>query len=518
MGRAVPAEFVVTDGSPATPEDLQAALEPGFSVVPGGRSRTVRRTWLDTFDWRLYRAGLTLELVSGHGPGELVLTTADGERFTAPASGVRWPAPSSALPPGPLRSRLADVARERALLPAARVVSHLIPLRARNADEKTVAWLTVDRSAATAPAGAQLPGRLSVTPVRGCQAQAEHIARTLGHAHGVAPAGAPQLDAALAAAGRHPGDYTGKIDVELDGGMPARLALAAVLLRLLGTLEANVAGTLRDTDTEFLHDLRVAVRRTRTALKLAGRLLPDGLAAEFGHEFAWLGLITTPTRDLDVYLLNYPAMAASLSSAAPAELEPFRAYLAARRGRERRRLVRALRSRRFRELTARWRAVLTGLARPRRGPTAAELAAQVLGRAHRKVLRLGAAITGSSPPERLHDLRKRCKELRYALEFFASLCDPAGYRQAVKDLKGLQDVLGTFQDCQVQQHEIRTAAGEMMAAGDVPATALLAMGDLAAQVARTEARVRREFAGRFAEFASEASQQRFAALVPGASS
>jgi CHAD domain-containing protein len=421
---------------------------------------------------------------------------------------------SSALPPGPVRARLAEVAGERALLPAARVVSNLQALRARNADCKTVAWLTVDHSAATTPAPAQLPGRLSVTPVRGYQIQANRIAQALAQASGLEPAALPQLEEALAAAGRHPGDYSGKVDVTLTSGMPARLAMKAVLLQLLGTLEANVAGTVRDTDTEFLHDLRVAVRRTRTALKLAGAVLPDGLAAEFAAEFAWLGTITTPARDLDVHLLAYPATAASLAAAAPAELEPFREHLAARRARERRRLVRVLRSRRFGGLTASWRGALTGLSRPGRGLTAGQLAARVIGRAHRKVLRLGAAITGSSPPEHLHDLRKRCKELRYALEFFASLCDPAACRQAVKDLKGLQDVLGTFQDCQVQRQEIRTAAAEMMAARDVPATALLAMGDLAAQVARAERRARGEFAGRFAEFASEASQQRFRTLLP----
>ena len=60
--------------------------------------------------------------------------------------------------------------------------------------------------------------------------------------------------------------------------MPARLALRTVLLNLLDTLQANVPGTLRDIDTEFLHDLRVAVRRTRSALKLAGDVLPAGLA------------------------------------------------------------------------------------------------------------------------------------------------------------------------------------------------------------------------------------------------
>jgi CHAD domain-containing protein len=129
------------------------------------------------------------------------------------------------------------------------------------------------------------------------------------------------------------------------------------------------------------------------------------------------------------------------------------------------------------------------------------------------VLSLGCSITADSPPERLHDLRKRCKELRYALEFFASLHEPAAHRQVVRELKDLQDCLGTFQDSQVQQHQIRQIAGEMLAAGDVPVTALLAMGDLAARLARTEHRARGEFSGRFAAFASPGSQRRLRSLV-----
>ncbi len=510
-------DFVLGDGQRSAPEELQAALEPRYSLVKDGRSRTLRRTWLDTFDWRLHRAGLTLELVTGRGHhGQLVLTCAGGERITEPANGVRWPALATELPPGPVRSRLAEVTRERALLPAARVVSHVASLRACNTDDKTVAWLTVDSSAATAPAPAQLPGRLSVAPVRGYQAQADRIATLLTGVNGVEPVDLPQLDAALAVGGRRPGDYTGKIDVPLTAGMPARLAMAAVLLRLLSTLEANVAGTVRDTDTEFLHDLRVAVRRTRSALKLAPTVLPDGLAARFAPEFKWLGAATTPTRDLDVYLLLYPKMAASLSSATPAELAPFRKYLEQRRAQEQRQLVRALRSRRSAALTTGWREALTGLAAPRRGPAAADLASRVLRKADKRVLKLGGSITDASPSEQLHDLRKRCKELRYALEFFGSLCDPASYRQALRDLKGLQDCLGTFQDCQVQQHEIRTIAAEMLAEHDAAAVTVLAMGDLAAQIGRTERRARREFADRFAEFASEGSQQRFKALIPDA--
>ena len=237
--------------------------------------------------------------------------------------------------------------------------------------------------------------------------------------------------------------------------MTARAALRAVLLQLLDTLEANVPGTLRDIDTEFLHDLRVAVRRTRSALKLAGDVLPASVPARFRPEFKWLGDLTTPTRDLDVYLLNYDEMADALVSATPAELEPFHAHLARRRVIEQRALARGLRSARFSRLTCEWRSVLTGLSVPRAGERTAELAARRLRRAHRRVLRQGRAISADSPAEQLHDLRKRCKELRYLLEIFASVFDPQAYQRALKDLKGLQDCLGEFQDHQVQQEETK---------------------------------------------------------------
>jgi CHAD domain-containing protein len=503
--------FVFTDGERPVTDAVREALAPRFSVVPGRRSRTVRRTWLDTFDWRLHQAGLTLEYVTGRGPGELVLTGCGGERMTATAGGTRWPALADALPGGPLRDRLEALTEVRALLPAARAASSVTEFRVRNTDDKTVAWLTVDQMLTPV-----LPTRLSVTAVRGYQAQADWIARHLATEPGVTPGAVPPLDAVLATAGQAPGQYTGKVDVTLDPAMPARTALAAVLLRLLDTLEANVAGTVRDVDTEFLHDLRVSVRRTRTALKLGGDLLPPGLAAEYRLAFKWLGDLTTPTRDLDVHLLTFAAGAATLTSASPADLVPFHDHLTRRRTLEQRRLARALRSARFAKLTSGWRAALTELKPPKHGPTVARAAARIIGRAHRRVLALGGAITDDSPAQNLHDLRKRCKELRYALEFFASLYDPAAHRQAVRELKGLQDTLGTFQDCQVQQQEIRVIAGEMMTARDVPATALLAMGDLSAQIGRRERQARSEFAGRFADFASPRAQARFRALATDA--
>ena len=509
-------DFVLSGDDRPPLDVVRAALAPRFSVAPAGRPRTVRRTWLDTFDWRLHQAGLALEQAAGPGLSEYTLTGADGERITVAAGRIRWPALASALPPGPLRARLEPVTWIRALMPVARGTSTIQQWRVLNADDKTIAWLTVNQTSLAAPGADGLPPRLTVAAVRGYQAQTERIVTCLAGTPGASAAHDSVLASALAAAGRHPGADTGKIDVELTADMPARCAMEAVLLRLLDTLEANVAGTVRDIDTEFLHDLRVSVRRTRSALKLCGDALPAGLADRFRGEFKWLGDVTTPIRDLDVYQLNYPAMAASLQSATPEDLAPFAEHLARRRELEQRRLARALRSARFVSLTRDWRAALTRQRPARRRRTAARLAAERIRLAHRRVLRAGAAITADSPPESLHELRKRCKELRYLLEFFASLHDPAIHRQAVRELKGLQDCLGTYQDCQVQQHEIRMFATQMMQEHRVPVTALLAMGELAGQIAAREHQARGEFGGRFADFATAANQQRFRALTADA--
>ncbi len=62
----------------------------------------------------------------------------------------------------------------------------------------------------------------------------------------------------------------------------ADLAVADALLGHLSIMEATVDGITADLDTEFLHDFRVAVRRTRSVLKLLGDVLPDGTAATDG--------------------------------------------------------------------------------------------------------------------------------------------------------------------------------------------------------------------------------------------
>jgi CHAD domain-containing protein len=543
-------EFTVTPEreAPGRPSPGTDRPSPGTDRPSPGTDGLSRRTaWYDTFDWRLNKAGMTLEYLPGRGGGELRLSSVKpdaGEDVTQPVTG--WqpsrPHPVGDLAGGPVGARLASLVAMRALIPVVATVTVTTVYRLLNSDGKTVARLLVDQPAVTGagpgagpgPQPGPLPPRLSVTEVRGYQAQARRAARLLTAVGGLRAGAEPLFADALRLIGRRPGDYSNKVDAEISADMPAAGAAAAILLRLLDTIDANGDGVLADIDTEFLHDLRVSVRRTRSALKLFGDALAltAGELAFYAAEFKWVGDLTTPTRDLDVHLLDFPDTARSLAAAGPDDLEPFRVYLEARRRREFRALARGLRSPRYTALTQEWRARLNkiqqdsaGAAAGRRsrsgyryqppGGTARLLAAERTRAAFVKVAKRGAAITPQSPAQDLHDLRKRCKELRYALEFFAPLHEPGAYAKVVGDLKRLQDCLGEFQDTEVQIGEIRSLATAMLAAHQAPAVTLLAMGEVTAGLAARQRAARADFERRFAAFADVAGQRRMAALLRG---
>jgi CHAD domain-containing protein len=490
-------------------------------AAPGSGTR--QHTWLDTFDWRLNRAGLVLDYERKSRGARLLLSKDELPEAEQPTDGWRVingrPRLAAELPEGPVRDRIVKLASPRALLPMATTSSTVSVTRLLNADGKTVARLIVDHSTVAAEGGnntVALPARLAIAEVRGYPGQARKATQLLAAVPGISPARRCAFLEALHALGRRPAGYTNAITAEITAQQPASVAVATLLLGLLDTVEQNTDGVLRDLDTEFLHDLRVSVRRSRSALKLLGDVLPDGLAASYAAEFKWLGELTTPTRDLDVHLLGFGAMAAQLAAASPADLEPFRAFLVRRRANAFRQLSAGLRSARFAAVTADWRKALAEArdAQPkRRGLSADDLAVTRTGRAFRKLATHGAAITPDSPAEALHDLRKRAKELRYALEFFAPLHDPVTYRKVLGDLKGLQDCLGEFQDSQVQREEIRVLAEAMLAERAAPAATLLAMGEITANLAVSQAEARAVFAERFARLAGPDGQQRLRALL-----
>ena len=126
-----PAQDLLPAVLSALAQAFTVSAEPG---APG--SGTHRRTWLDTFDWRLYRAGLVLEFEQARRGGRLLLSQADGTP-QAEQPVTRWPRrPGLAedLPAGPVRDRIVVLTSPRALLPIVRAVGSVSVTRLLNAD------------------------------------------------------------------------------------------------------------------------------------------------------------------------------------------------------------------------------------------------------------------------------------------------------------------------------------------------------------------------------------------------
>ena len=102
--------------------EVLEALGQGFELLPelGAPRGARRRTWFDTFDWRLYKVGLTLEYAAAHRGGELRLTGAspygDAVQLVTGWKASR-PHQLRDLPDGPIATSVSGVVAPRALLP-----------------------------------------------------------------------------------------------------------------------------------------------------------------------------------------------------------------------------------------------------------------------------------------------------------------------------------------------------------------------------------------------------------------
>jgi CHAD domain-containing protein len=493
---------------------VTTALQTRWNVV-SEPAIAVRRTFLDTADWRLSRGGWTLEMdqdPSSEPTKEIpvALRRAGSETLLATTTLDGAPEFAGDLPSSGPWSEAAAAIDDRRLLSQLEMDSYLHRISVRNDDEKTTAKVVVEWHRLVDPAGRHHLLRIAtLTPVRGYERATERIGEALRDA-GLEPQERSLLPSALALLDRpQPGFKLGP-GVELERSMPAAAAVGAILGRLRYHLLSNEAGLREQLDIEFLHEYRVAIRRARSILRTVRGVLPPDEATELAGELGWLGQLTGPPRDLDVHL-------AELGSA-DGDLAPLSQYLADRREEAQDELVAAMDSGRYRRLLDSWealeRAPVDTAVAPEANRPAGQEADALIARAYRRVIRRGRAIEPSTPPEALHDLRKRAKELRYLLECFQTLYPEQERTSVIKELKALQDNLGEFQDCQVQAEAVRTMAEELLRSG-APASTLMAMGRMAESLEERERRARLEFEARFRRFSNPANRHRMARLISG---
>ena len=499
-------------------EDLQSVLQKKARTLTEP-PRTVYRTYYDSFDWRLYLENSLLEDSRDGNVHTLVWRTLNGKDRCPRLKLNNAPRFTRDLPQGPFRKRLEPVLEMRELTPKFKVRSRINTLRILNKDEKTVAYLLIEENTLPRQKGirsGKLNNRAVIIPVRGFPKASEDVAKLL-QKQGLSPAQDDLMRAVLSTTDETPGTYSSKLNLVLDPAMRADQSGKLILHRLMDIMLQNEAGTRTGTDTEFLHDFRVAIRRTRSALSQIKSVFAKRIVDRYKVEFAWLGQITSPSRDLDVYLLNFDEYRDSLPANMQADIEPLREFLIRHHKAENKNLVKALDSARYSRLIRNWRNFLEQPVNERStlknaGRPVNEVASERIWRVYRNAIKEGNAITTESPAEALHDLRKTCKKLRYLMEFFQSLYPSGDIKELIRILKTLQDNLGNFQDYEVQVSTLKTFSHQMVAESTVSPDTLLAMGMLIDGLERRQRQAHEEFSGRYAGFSQQDNQNRFRKL------
>jgi CHAD domain-containing protein len=476
-------------------------------------SQSYCKTYYDSFDWRLYSndlsCELTLQLRSRQAESIFTLRSIKTGLLIASSTRNKAPIFTKEFEPGIMRDMLAPLLQMRALLPVCRLEYATYQLNIFNKDQKIILRLLIEEYG-------QFNNRVLLQPVKGYDKAVEHVAELLLSTMDLTATNKSVLLSALPSQDRKPKGYSSKLAINLDPEMRADIAGKYIYSHLLNAIKANEQGTIADTDSEFLHDFRVAIRRTRAGLSQIKQILPDQINTYYADFFSWLGQITGPTRDLDVYLLSFEQYKNCLPESIREDLNPLYDFLLDKQKLAQKELAKKLQSPKYLSTLSEWERYLKEpafqkpLAQNARR-SIKELADLRIWKTFTRVLQEGEAINNLSPAESLHDLRKSCKKLRYLMEFFQSLYPEESIKQLIKNLKGLQEVLGDFQDYAVQEDNLKLFCEEMLTL-KIPANTFLAMGVLIQDLDARRDRAREDFADKFEYFKQEQNQSSFKLL------
>ncbi|MBI3767723.1 MAG: CHAD domain-containing protein [Deltaproteobacteria bacterium] len=490
----------------------RAELPAGFALVAikGGQ---IADTYYDTDDWRLYRAGYALRVrQTGHEREATMkqLAAARNGRhqrreLTAPLAiatarvEADRPRPRNVIDrlDGLLADRIHAVAGTHAVRP-------IVELRTRRRrfaierDGRVLGELALDVTSVPVE-GAPGPAhfhRVEVEVAAGVDAaELEPFAEACRREVMLAPTDESEFEAAMRVRGVVPNPVASLGSFAIDASMTTGAVALASLRRHFVSLLEHEPGTRLGDDAEALHDMRVAIRRLRAALALFAEALPRRAAA-YGATLEWLAGALGAVRDLDVQLEHLEGWRTQMEAGDAEALSTVADLLRRRRVAARRRMLRALDCARYDAFVHRFSVLLRG-SPPRRGIAQrpiVDVAPTLIRRRMRKVRKAGDAIVATSPPPAYHELRIRCKKLRYALEAHAEVYGKPVRRLATA-VTNLQQLLGDHQDAEVAIVDLRELCERR--SPQLSRRAIFVIGKIAERYEREAKRLRRRFPKRY---------------------
>jgi CHAD domain-containing protein len=413
----------------------------------------------DTFDWRLYKSNRLL--LSSYDTSITLKSLSSGEVLNEehipvePLPRFWWDFPDLEL-----KLVLKNILDIRALIKIIDFEESFDIYNALNEDAKTVARIGFHKIISSDTLGTKRQVEfIDLIPLRGYDIELKVIYDRIMQLK-IQPVRENAFLAFVRELGIEPGKYSSKIDVLLAPDEQCSRAMKRILKQMLDVIKQNEDGIKKDIDTEFLHDFRVAIRRTRSAISQIPNVFPQGKYTLFKDDFKYLGQLSNRLRDMDVYLLNKNYFLEILPEELRPGLLPLFKSLQKERQRQMKSFIKELNGDRYRKILTGWELLLnteydidntmTNAARP-----VLSVANEFIFQRYKKIIKSGKKIDDKIPDASLHSLRIQCKKLRYLLEFFASLFTQADIELFIKHLKKMQDGLGEFNDLFVQQEELK---------------------------------------------------------------
>jgi CHAD domain-containing protein len=434
------------------------------------RSRVMpshRVVCLDTFDGRIAASGGQL-LQIGEGTAARLEWHPRARRL-----GVRIPSRTTAafvwdLPPGAVATQLRPIVGVRRLLPMVELELDGHTLDVLDDRGKTVARIVITAARAHRTKRGRwhaVPTLVTVAGLPGRDEASRHVQALVERRPGLQRSRAGLQALGLQAVGAALPPDVSQVGLGLSASLRADAGAAEVHRRLFAVMRANEAGLRKDLDTEFLHDYRVALRRTRSLLGQIKEVFPAVGVEHFREEFRWLGAVTGPTRDLDVLILALRPIPDGPGGDIPA----LRRDIAEHQRRAHRAMLTHLDSPRCRRLFADWARFLAHTSPASLEPAGAsrpfaDVVSSRVWRLYRRLNERAALATDHSPPTALHEIRIAAKKLRYVADLTRGVQDGGAVDDMIAALKKLQTVLGDYHDTVVHER-LLLKAGRVLVEG-----------------------------------------------------
>lgn len=465
-------------------------------VVEAQSDEQVADTYYDSEDWRFYRAGYALRVRKAGGDAEATMKSIspaeDGVRRRREISEPLSDAEPATLgkAPGPVGGRTRHLLGGRDLRPMFEVKTRrrtfAVLLEATDHSEDgasedgasddggdrgervRVGKVMLDDSEVPLGGGKEA-ARLRRVEVEADAGTAptpdlRGLVDEMQYALDLEPAPISKFETGLYATGLSPRVSADTGPTEIDPAMSLGGVAFAVLRRQFAALRAHEPGTRIGEDPEELHDMRVATRRMRAAMRVFEGALPER-ARWLRGELRWLAHSLGDVRDLDVQIGRLEGWRGEGGEEESGFARKILDVYEKRRGEARGRMLEALDSTRYERLESSLAEMLRRGAGAERGlaqgngsgsvrePVTSAAPALISAR-YRKWKKAARRLDGSSPPEAFHDLRKKGKKLRYALEFVSEVYGKPA-EGVIKPLKAVQDDLGDHQDAVVAAETLR---------------------------------------------------------------